>query len=144
MANKQAKNKAGNTLPKRDRRKDNKLTPAMEANKWKPGISGNPGGRPKLLTDELRSLLRQKVPNDPQKRDYAKLFIQSILQRSITKSDVLAKEVFDRIEGKASMSDEDAARSSNAVSVIILDVPRPERPAINVPPIKKAIPAPTE
>lgn len=130
----------GNTQPKRDKRKDAKLTPAMIANKWKPGQSGNPGGRPKLLTDELRVLLRQKVPNDPQGRNYAKLFIQSVLQRSITKSDVMAKEIFDRIEGKASMSEEDAARTDKTVSVIIIDVPRPERPAINVPPIKKAIP----
>lgn len=143
MATKQAKSKAGNTQEKQPREKK-KITPKMEAMKWKPGVSGNPSGRPKLLTDELRILLRQKVPNDPQGRNYAKLFIQSVLQRSITKSDVMAKEIFDRIEGKASMSDEDAARSTNAVSVIILDCPRPPRPSLNVPPLKKIIPAPTE
>lgn len=37
-----------------------KLTPEMEARKWKKGESGNPGGRPrKLLTDDLIARLEK-------------------------------------------------------------------------------------
>ena len=112
-----------------------KLTPKMEAAKWKPGQSGNPRGRPRKLTDELEKMLDERVPNDPQKRKYARLFIESCVKRAITKSDVLAKEIFDRVEGKASMSEEDQA--SRGISVIIMDVPRPDRSAITVQPMKK-------
>jgi hypothetical protein len=37
------------------------ITPEMEANKWQPGQSGNPGGRPKKtpITDELRALMEE-------------------------------------------------------------------------------------
>jgi hypothetical protein len=70
---------------------------------FKPGQSGNPGGRPRKLTDSLEKQLEQRVPNDPQKRSYAQLFIEAVMKRAIAKSDVLAKEIFDRIEGKVAL-----------------------------------------
>lgn len=115
-----------------------------KATRFQPGNRANPGGRPKKLTNMLNELLDEKVEGDPKKRKYARLLVEAAVKRAVQKSDILMKEIFDRIEGKASMSDEDAARTSNAVSVIILDCPRPPRPTINIPPIKKVIPAPTE
>ena len=102
---------------------------------WKPGQSGNPGGRPKKLTRRLEKQLEMRVPNDPQKRTYAQLFIESITKRAITKSDVMAKEIFDRVEGKLSYYGE-ADEGRPGITVVVLDVPRPDRkgliPAINV------------
>lgn len=42
-----------------------KLTPAMEARKWKPGQSGNPGGRPKR--DLAAEIARAVFEQDPAK-----------------------------------------------------------------------------
>ncbi len=104
---------------------------------FKPGNNANPGGRPKKLTRELEKQLQDKVPGDPKGRSYAQLFISQVLGRAITKSDVMAKEIFDRVEGRASLSDEDAAANKPTVSVIVIDVPRPDRSAIVVRPIPK-------
>jgi hypothetical protein len=44
-----------------------------EATLWKPGQSGNPGGRPKRTPpiDACREVLREPVPGDPTGRTYA-------------------------------------------------------------------------
>jgi hypothetical protein len=72
----------------------------MVERKWKPGQSGNPGGRPRKLTNRLEKQLEERVPNDPHRRSYAQLLIEATVKRAISKSDVLVKEIFDRIEGK--------------------------------------------
>jgi len=54
------------------------------------------------------------------------------VKRAIKKSDVLMKEIFDRLEGRIVPSDE--AVGHGGVQVIILDVPRPDRSAIDVKP----------
>jgi hypothetical protein len=79
------------------------VPPQLVAHLFKPGQSGNPGGRPKRLTTRLERQLLAKVPNDPQKRTYEELFIEAITKRAIGKSDVLAKEIFDRVEGKVAL-----------------------------------------
>jgi len=104
---------------------------------FKPGNNANPTGRPKDLSRELRKQLQDKVPGDPKGRTYAQLFISQVISRSITKSDVMAKEIFDRVEGRASLSDEDAAANKPTISVIVLDIPRPDRSAITVKPLQK-------
>ena len=42
----------------------------------------------------------QKVPGDKLGRSYAQLLIASVVKRATKKSDILVKEIFDRIEGK--------------------------------------------
>lgn len=72
-----------------------------EATQFKPGQSGNPGGRSRKLTRILEEMLAMPVPNDKLKRTYAQKFIEETLKRAIRKSDSLAKEIFDRIDGKS-------------------------------------------
>jgi Family of unknown function (DUF5681) len=68
---------------------------------FKPGHSGNPGGRPKKkpLTEELEKIL-QSTGRDPQKRTYARRLMESAVKRAIKKSDFALKEVWERTEGK--------------------------------------------
>lgn len=111
-------------------RKKRTLPEAARKYMWKPGQSGNPGGRPKKLTRILDVLLDAKVPNDPKKRSYKKLFVEAFLKRAIAKSDVAAKEIFDRVEGKLSYFGEGEEGAPGSVHVIVLDVPRPDRAAL--------------
>ena len=111
--------------------KTKELPPAFLAQRWKPGQSGNPNGRPRKLTDELNNFLDRSVPGDPEKRKYYQLMVEAFVKRAITKSDVLMKEAFDRIEGRVSISDEEA-EAIRGVRTIILDVPRPDRRAIDI------------
>jgi hypothetical protein len=106
--------------------KNRNLSPEFVKRIWKPGQSGNPNGRPQKLTRELDKQLSARVPGDPKKRSYAQLFIESVMKRAITKSDVLAKEIFDRIEGKIPQIGEEST-TTVGVKVVILDLPRPQR-----------------
>lgn len=113
--------------------KKRNLPPEFLERIWKPGQSGNPNGRPKKLSDELGRFLDRKVPNDPQKRNYYHLLIEAFVKRAITKSDVLVKEIFDRIEGRVAPNEEEAL-GKIGVEVVVLDIPRPDRSTINVTP----------
>jgi hypothetical protein len=67
---------------------------------FKKGHPKTPGsGRPKKLTRKLEAKLDEKFPNDPQGRTYGDLFIEAGLRRAISRSDVLFREIFERIEG---------------------------------------------
>lgn len=72
---------------------------------WKPGQSGNPGGRPKKLTRILENVLDAKDAKGVTK---AEKLIKAAVDRAIRKSDFLVKEVWDRTEGKMVESKEDA------------------------------------
>lgn len=79
--------------------------PNSEATQWKPGQSGNPGGRPKSapLSQACRELLTQPVPNNPT-CTYAQAIAQKLAERAL-KGDILAaREIADRAEGKARQS----------------------------------------
>ena len=77
-------------------RSTSKLTPEMEARKWKKGQpSPNPGGRPKKkpITDIYEELLA-----DPQ---YRQQLMASVRQNSLSKNAaIFLKEMADRVEGK--------------------------------------------
>ncbi len=69
---------------------------------WKPGQSGNPGGRPKRspLAEACRELLSLPVPGDPDGRSYAELIALSLAKKAL-KGDVrAAQELADRAEGR--------------------------------------------
>src|SRR5437867_7249017 len=75
----------------------------MEAKKYKPGQSGNPGGRPKKtkLTEAYRQLLEELVPGDPEGRTYAQLIALSMAQSAMKGRADCAREIGDRTEGRA-------------------------------------------
>jgi hypothetical protein len=77
---------------------------------FQPGVSGNPGGRPKKspVTDEMRELLSKKVPGDKEGRTYATIVALRLVNQAITgKGNVNAiRELLDRVEGKPVQSNE--------------------------------------
>jgi hypothetical protein len=76
--------------------------PPPEETRWKPGQSGNPGGRPKgkPVTDELRRLMEEQPPNDPDGRSYARLLAQVLLHAALKGKVDAARELLDRVEGR--------------------------------------------
>jgi hypothetical protein len=73
-----------------------------EAHRFKPGQSGNPGGRPKdkPVTDALRRLIVRRVPNDAEHRTYAEVLAQALVHAALKGKTEAAREVLDRVEGR--------------------------------------------
>lgn len=119
--------------------RNGKPTPAyLIANQFPPGVSGNPGGRPRKISDPLETFLKRKVPGDRQSRTYLDKLIQSAVDRAIKRSDTLVQEIFNRIEGKVMQTEDEKAASG--MKVVVIDVPRPDRSAmINVTPPRAAV-----
>ena len=125
-----AAEKSGNSLPLRTADKTAKpkreLPEALRRNCFKPGQSGNPGGRPKKLTQPLEAFLARK---DKSGKQYAQLLIEAMVKRAISRSDTLVKEIFDRVEGRIPPAEETSGSRGNT---IIIDIPRPPRLPIDV------------
>jgi hypothetical protein len=78
------------------------FSPEYEARKWKPGQSGNPGGRRKRkpLTDAYATLLDKPIPNDKEGRTFAQAIAQAMVREAVKGKVNAAAEIADRIEGK--------------------------------------------
>jgi hypothetical protein len=79
----------------------------LKGHKFKPGQSGNPGGRPKKkpLTDAYREALAELVPGDAKGRTFAQLIAQQLVKKAaVDKHYLTAAEIADRVEGKADRS----------------------------------------
>lgn len=61
----------------------NKLTPEMEASKFKPGQSGNPKGRPRKMTAQVEQLMGMEF-NIKMSKDTRSEILESMLEMSIT------------------------------------------------------------
>ena len=74
-----------------------------EKTRWKPGQSGNPGGRPKTapLSQACRELLAAPLPNDPERRTYAQAIAQALAEKAVAGDIRAAQELADRAEGRA-------------------------------------------
>ncbi len=74
--------------------------------RWKPGESGNPGGRPKRtpLTDACREILAQPIPGDPEGRTYAQAIAETLAAKALDGDIRAAQELADRAEGKPRQS----------------------------------------
>jgi hypothetical protein len=73
---------------------------------WKPGESGNPGGRPKRtpLTDACREVLAQTIPSDSQARTYAQAIAEMLAAKALEGDIRAAQELADRAEGRPRQS----------------------------------------
>lgn len=73
------------------------LSESLEKNKWKPGQSGNPSGRPKKkpITELYESIL-----NDPEQIAALRKSIIKVLDKGNMAMVLHLKEMADRIEGK--------------------------------------------
>jgi len=99
----------------------------LAPHKFKPGQSGNPLGRPvrKPLTTALEKYLSRPVPGDKQHRTFLEKLVEETVKRAIKKSDVLVREIFERVEGKTAP---DETQTNMGVQVILMDkIPRPDR-----------------
>src|SRR5262249_55501187 len=92
-----------NTMHKKAKPRGNpaKIVPFQ----WKPGESGNPKGRPRKqpLTDILRAVLAEQIPDapDPRQSQLAHALIRNwVLEAIRTKDTTMISEIFNRIEGK--------------------------------------------
>lgn len=89
-----------------NRRKTGSAAPVGEATRWKPGQSGNPGGRPKTapLSQACRELLAAPVPDDPEGHTYAEAIAEMLGKKAIEGDIRAAQEIADRAEGRARQS----------------------------------------
>jgi hypothetical protein len=91
-----------------------RLTP----HRFKPGQSGNPGGRPKKqVTAALERELNNLVPGDSEKRTWLQLMVQGAIKKAV-KGDMKAfAEIIDRLEGKAMQAHELSGPGGGAITV---------------------------
>ena len=91
------------------------LAPEFVERIWKPGESGNPGGRPrrKPLSDAYAALLNEPVPEAEAAKlklkpgaTYADIIAMSLMREAIKGKVPAASEMADRIEGRAIQTQE--------------------------------------
>jgi len=85
-----------------NKRRDGKFAPLNKlGNRFKPGESGNPAGRPRatLLSEALREQLAEVLP-DMDERTVAESIARSMIQVALKGNVMAAKEIADRTEGK--------------------------------------------
>jgi hypothetical protein len=67
--------------------------------RWKPGQSGNPGGRPK--NDSITSRLRRVLASEHNGREIADLIAERLIKEALSGKFPFLKELLDRTEGAA-------------------------------------------
>ena len=82
------------------------MTFPSEENQWKPGQSGNPGGRPRRrpITDRINQLLEQTLLDGitvPLGKVLADLVAEAYVAAAIAGDSRDRKELVDRVEGKS-------------------------------------------
>jgi hypothetical protein len=92
--------------------------------RWKPGQSGNPGGRPRTvrLSEAYRAKLASPVPGDPLGRTVAEAIADKLAQQALKGDIRAAEELADRVEGRPG---QDNPATEHGVKVIIVDIPQP-------------------
>jgi hypothetical protein len=97
-----------------------------EATRFKPGESGNPGGRPRIakLSEACRAKLGALVPDDAEGRTYAEAIAEKLVQLALKGDLRAAQELADRGEGRPSQMAPPAEQ--HGVKVVVIDVPRPQ------------------
>ncbi len=74
--------------------------------RFKPGQSGNPGGKPKtkFLTKMLLEILEKGIPGDSRRRSYAEALVQKLVHEAVLRGNIAhLREIFERVEGKVAI-----------------------------------------
>jgi Family of unknown function (DUF5681) len=122
---------------------------------FKPGQTGNPGGRPKeqkplrsmllaylqgLDDQELKKLEKwakrkknRKNDQEPQTWTRAQKLIAELFRRAMSDSDFLMKEIIERVDGKLAADTEKERLGDQPPTVVVIDIPRPRRPVPQLP-----------
>lgn len=69
---------------------------------FQPGVSGNPGGRPKtkVWTEAIKRAVEKIDQLDPQQRPRLDLLAEALVAAGLAGDTVATKEIGDRLEGK--------------------------------------------
>ena len=103
------------------------LPPEFEAAQWKPGQSGNPGGRAKRkpLTDAYAAVLDRTIPPDmarslhlPESATYAEVIAMSLLREAVKGKVNAAAELADRTEGRVAQAVEHSGPDGGAIQIV--------------------------
>jgi hypothetical protein len=89
-----------------NKRWDGKFAPGNKlGNRFKPGASGNPEGRPKLtlLSEALREQLAEVLPGVDE-QTIAESIARSMIKQALSGNVKAAREIADRTEGKPKVS----------------------------------------
>jgi hypothetical protein len=111
----------------------------MAEKMWKPGQSGNPGGRPKRkpLTDAYAALLDKPIPPDMARQlkldestTYAEVIAMSLLREAVKGKVNAAAELADRTEGRVAQAVEHSGPDGGPIqaSVTVNFVKTGEKP----------------
>ena len=99
-----------NPFSEQNRKQKRPRSPAQIANQFKPGVSGNPGGRPKKLpiTERYAEIADKPLPKEllaitdlPEGSTYGDALAMRQFREALAGSTSGAKEITDRLEGKA-------------------------------------------
>jgi len=112
--------------PPENRRKTAEANLARgQAFRFKPGQSGNPGGRPRTarLSEACRVKRVSPIPGDPESRSFAEAIADKLAQQALKGDIRAAQELADRGEGRPSQMAPPAEQ--HGMKVVVIDVPRP-------------------
>lgn len=93
----------------------------IRPHQFKPGQSGNPGGRPKTtpLTDALCELLGKPYPNDARHRTFAQVIAAAQVKKAEKGSIAHFNAVADRVEGRPRQMMELAGPDGAAIPISV-------------------------
>ena len=76
---------------------------SAKKHQFKPGQSGNPGGRPRRgkFADVLESMAEELVPDDPKRRTWKRFLADQIFLQAAKGNVQAFAEIVNRVEGKA-------------------------------------------
>jgi Family of unknown function (DUF5681) len=120
MAKRQARTESKS--PPENRRKTAEANLARgQTFRFKPGQSGNPGGRPRTakLSEACRAKLASPIPGDPESRSYAEAIADKLALLALRGDIRAAQELADRAEGSTSHMAPPAVQ--NGVKYIVVD-----------------------
>ena len=93
----------------------NGLPPPVHT-RWKPGQSGNPGGRPK--GESIVALMRRVLERDHHGKPLSEVLAERIIKEALAGKPAMVKEVLDRLEGPVNQRHEVTVERRSALEIL--------------------------